>query len=145
MISVDTRRRFNGNTTSYDFARSLSYRSYVFRNNFILRNTYRSSRSEVFCKKGVLRSFAKFIGKHLCQILFFNKIVGLRPANLFKKRFWYRYFPVNFLKFQRTPFLTEHLRWLLLEVIQKSFMPFLISWTIYHLSPHIIQKLCFPL
>ena len=23
-------------------------------------------------KKGVLKNFAKFIGKHLCQILFFN-------------------------------------------------------------------------
>ena len=33
----------------------------------------RSSRSEVFCKKGVLRNFANFTGKHLCQSLFFNK------------------------------------------------------------------------
>ena len=30
----------------------------------------RSSRPEVFCKKGVLRNFA-FTGKHLCQSLFF--------------------------------------------------------------------------
>ena len=36
----------------------------------------RSSRLEVFCKKGVLR---KFTGKHLCQRLFFNKIADLRP------------------------------------------------------------------
>ena len=27
--------------------------------------TYRSSRPEVFCKKGVLKNFAKFTGKHL--------------------------------------------------------------------------------
>ena len=27
---------------------------------------------EVFYKKGVLRNFAKFTGKHLCQSLFFN-------------------------------------------------------------------------
>ena len=39
---------------------------------------HRSSRPEVFCKKGVLRSFAKFTGKHLCQSLFFNKVAGLR-------------------------------------------------------------------
>ena len=26
---------------------------------------------EVFCKKGVLKNFAKFTGKHLCQSLFF--------------------------------------------------------------------------
>ena len=30
---------------------------------------YKSSRLEVFCKKGVLRNFAKFTGKHLCQVL----------------------------------------------------------------------------
>ena len=37
----------------------------------------RGSRPEVFCKKGVLRNFAKFTGKHLCQSLFFNKVAGL--------------------------------------------------------------------
>ena len=26
-------------------------------------------------KKGVLRNFAKFTGKHLCQILLFNKVI----------------------------------------------------------------------
>ena len=31
---------------------------------------FRSSRSEVFCKKCVLRNFAKFTGKHLCQSFF---------------------------------------------------------------------------
>ena len=33
--------------------------------------------TELFCKKGVLRNFAKFTGKHLCQRLFFNKVAGL--------------------------------------------------------------------
>ena len=37
----------------------------------------RSSHSDVFCKKGVLRKFSKFTGKHLCQSLFFNKVGGL--------------------------------------------------------------------
>ena len=36
------------------------------------------------------------------------------PATLLKKRLWHRCLPVNFAKFLRTPFLTEHLRWLLL-------------------------------
>ena len=45
----------------------------------------RSSHPELFCKKGVLRHFTKFTGKHLCQVLFFNKVVGLRPAVLLKK------------------------------------------------------------
>ena len=30
-----------------------------------------------------------------------------------KKRLWHRCFPLNFAKFLRTHFLTEHLRWLL--------------------------------
>ena len=34
-----------------------------------------------------------------------------------KKRLWHRCFPVNFAKFLRTPFLTEHLRWLLLYLV----------------------------
>ena len=54
----------------------------------------RSSRTEVFCKKGVLRNFAKFMEKHLCQ------------------RLSHKCFPVNLL---RTPFLTEHIWWLLLQ------------------------------
>ena len=37
----------------------------------------RSSRPEVFCKKGVLRNFTKFTEKHLCQSLFSNKVAGL--------------------------------------------------------------------
>ena len=76
---------------------------------------FRSSRPEVFCKKGVLRNctkfagkhlyqslkkgvlgnFAKFTGKHLCQSLFFNKVAG-RPATLLSKRLWHMCFPVNF-------------------------------------------------
>ena len=66
---------------------------------------YRSSHQRCSMKKGVLRNFTKFTGKHLCQSLFFNKVAGLRPATLLKKRLWHRCFPVNFVKFLRTPFL----------------------------------------
>ena len=97
------------------------YMCYYFINSYLLKKIYvmlihlyvslvsfvRSSRPEVFCKKGVLRNFAKFTGKHLCQGLFFNKK---------------RCFPVNFAKFLRTPFLTEHLQWLLLFVRSMSFL-----------------------
>ena len=44
------------------------------------------NRPEVFCKKGVLRNFAKSTRKHLRQGLFFKKVAGLRPATLSKKR-----------------------------------------------------------
>ena len=50
----------------------------------------RRSRLEVFCRNGVLRN--------------------LGPTTLLKKRLWHRCFPVNFVKFPRTPFFTEHLR-----------------------------------
>ena len=39
-------------------------------------NKNRSSRLEVFCKKGALGNFAKFTGINLCQSLFFNKVAG---------------------------------------------------------------------
>ena len=45
----------------------------------------RNSRPEVFYKKGVLRNFTKFTGKHLCQSLFFNKVAVLRLAALLKR------------------------------------------------------------
>ena len=70
-------------------------------------------------KKGVLRNFAKFTGKHLCQSLFFNKVAGPRPAALLKKRLWHSCFPLNFVKFLRTPFLTKHFWWLLLQCFFK--------------------------
>ena len=56
----------------------------------------------------------KFTGKHLRQSLFFNKVAGVSPATLLKKRFWHRCFPVNFVKYLRTPTFIEHLWWLLL-------------------------------
>ena len=49
--------------------------------------------------------------------------VSDRPATLLKKRLWHRCFPVDFAKFQRTLFLTEHLRWLLLISIAKMLIP----------------------
>ena len=59
-------------------------------------------RPEVFCIKHVRKHFR---GSHP---------VCLRPATLLKMRLWHRCFPVNFVKFLRTPYFTEHLRWLLL-------------------------------
>ena len=83
------------------FSRSMFLQSLT---SFFIYVIIRSSRQEESRKKGVLRNFAKFIGKHLCQ----------RSATLLKKRLWHRGFTVNFAKFLRTAFLTELLRWLLL-------------------------------
>ena len=42
---------------------------------------FRCSRPEVFCKKGVLRNFAKFTEKQLCQSLFFSKVAGRKSSH----------------------------------------------------------------
>ena len=68
--------------------------------HFHLMRFSRSSRREVFCKKGVLRNFRKFTGKYLCQSLFFNKVAGM----MLKMRLWHRCFPVKFVKFLRINF-----------------------------------------
>ena len=45
------------------------------------------------------------------RVSFFNKVAGL----------WHRCFAVNFAKFPRTLFLTEHLRRLLLEILSLNY------------------------
>ena len=62
-------------------------------------------------KKGVLRNFTKFTGKHLCQ--------SLRPATLLNTRLWHRCFTVNFAKFLSTPFLQKTSGRLLLNLSLK--------------------------
>ena len=64
--------------------------------------------------KKVFLEFRKIHRKTPVPESLFNKVAGLRPATLLKKRLWHRCFPVNFAKFLRTPFLTKHLQWLLL-------------------------------
>ena len=48
----------------------------------------KSSHWRCFFKKGVLKNVAKSTAKYLRQILFFNKVAGLRPqpASSIKKR-----------------------------------------------------------
>ena len=81
--------------------------------------------------QGILpfRNFAKLTEKHLRQSLFFNKVAGLRPEILFKKRLWHRCFPVNFAKFLRTLFLQNTPRRLLLQIM-------VITYFWFHLFYH---------
>ena len=59
-------------------------------------SSVRSSPLDAFYKKGVLwQGF---------------------PATLLQKSLWHRCFAVNFAKLLKTPFLTEHLWWLLLSI-----------------------------
>ena len=88
----------------------------------------------MFCKKGVLRNFTKFTGKHLCQSLLFNKVTGLRLATLLKKRLWHRCFPVNIVEFLRTTFYLDNLWWLLLFMIFSVLVLFVIGISLSILS-----------
>ena len=69
-----------------------------------IQMTTRSNHKRCYVIKGVLRNFAKFTEKHLCQLLFYNKVAGPESATLIKKRLWHRCFPMNFAKFLRTTF-----------------------------------------
>ena len=109
-ISVENWRRYSRNYFESLFTvlmiaklwknHFLWYCYYLFwygRNCYILETLLkkdRSSRPEVFCKKVVLRNFAKFKGKHLCQDLLFNKpqaynfIKREALVQLFSFEFW---------------------------------------------------------
>ena len=76
---------------------------------FKLQMNYRSSHCRCSVRKGVLRNFAKFTRKPLCQSLFFS-------ATLLKKRLWHRCFSANYAKFLKTPFLQNTSGRLLLKI-----------------------------
>ena len=65
----------------------------------------RSSHRRCSVRKDVLRNYAKFTGRHLCQSLFFNKVPGLRP----KKETLAQVFSCEFCEISKNSFFTEHL------------------------------------
>ena len=67
----------------------------------LLNHSFRSSRPELFCKKGVLKYFAKFTGdSQETPVLFYE-----------------------FCKISKNNFFIEHLRWLLLKVYIMNVFP----------------------
>ena len=66
----------------------------------------RRSRPEVFCKKDVLKEFTKFT----------RKPSVFEACNFIKKETVAQVFICEFCEFLNTPFLAEHLRWLLLSI-----------------------------
>ena len=77
--------------------------------SYIFDLNCRSSHRRCSLKKGFLRNFAKFTGKHLCQRLFFNKVAGLSPATLLKKTLT-QVFSCKFCEISKNTFFTEHHR-----------------------------------
>ena len=71
--------------------------------NYCSEKMSRSSHQEVFCKKGVLRHFAKFTGKQLCQSLFFNKAAD-QACNFIKKETLAQVFSSQFCKISKSTF-----------------------------------------
>ena len=69
----------------------------------------RNSLPEVFFKVIILRSFAKFTGKNMCQNLFLDEDAGCRSATLLKKRLRQVFF-CQCCKMFKNAFFTEHPR-----------------------------------
>ena len=77
---------------------------------FMVRSTnLRSSRPKVYCKIVVLRNFAKFTGKHLCQSPFF------------KKETLAQVFFCEFCEISRNTFSYKHFWWLLRKPIDSGY------------------------
>ena len=66
--------------------------------------SFRSSRPEMFCEKGVLKNSQNSQG-NTCARLFFNKVAGLKACNFIKKRLQHGCFLVKFAKLLRAPIL----------------------------------------
>ena len=74
----------------------------------------------LICISVPLKISQNSIRKHLFQSLFFNKVTCLGPANTSIKKLWHRCFPVNFVKFLRTPFLQDTSGQLLVNFFEVS-------------------------
>ena len=87
-----------------------------------VRNLIQKQPAEVFFMKICSSDFRKIHRKIPVPESFLIKLqaLGLRPGTLLTKRLWYRYFPVNFVKFLRTPFLQNPSARLLLLMVKRK-------------------------
>ena len=89
----------------------------VFKNSFY----YKTPPETVVCRYSSKQVFLKVLQtsqEGTCVGVSLKKLQA-EGLQLLKKRPQRRCFPVKFAKFLRTPFLTEHLRWLLLYFFKK--------------------------
>ena len=93
-----------------------------FRSSFqrvLLKGYSQMQSGDVFCKKGVLKNFAKFTGKHQVPEFFFNKVAGL-SLKVYSKETLTQIFSCEFCEIFGTPILQNFSGWLLLQrVLQK--------------------------
>ena len=71
-------------------------------------SSYKSSHRRCSIRKGSLRNFRKFTGKHLYQDLFFNKVTGL-SGNFIKEETQTQVLPCGFSEISENNFFTEDL------------------------------------
>ena len=101
----------------------------------------RSSHSWCSAKKGFLRNYAKFIKKHLCLSLTFNKVVGWEhlfllntSGRLLQLYYLLYYHPLVYLLFDVTvlkqsltafPFVFKINLWIFLSLLQQKILTFI--------------------
>ena len=97
------RNKFHWDKTRLDAPVSISLSlAWCYVENWVIHSRhglFKSSRPEVFCKKILLKT-SQNSQENTCARVFVPEC-----------------FPMNFTKFLRTPFLPEHLRWLLLVLV----------------------------
>ena len=71
--------------------------------------TYAEAVVQRYSVKKVFLEISQNSQENSCARVSFLIVVGLRAASLLRKRLYHRCFPVNFVKFVRTLFFTEHL------------------------------------
>ena len=102
----------------------------IISNSIDILHIFRSSHRRCSAKKGVLRNFAKFTGKHFCQSLFFDKLYWKRGfgTGVFLWILW------NFLEnlFYRTPLRNCFCVFWLSDLCSAYV---LCSWGLYSRSP----------
>ena len=94
------------NTLNIQFRLSVHFKTSLLKTNQENFGVFRSSCVEVFCRKGVLRNFTKFKGKHLCTVFIL--------INFIKKETLAQVFSCEIYEISKNTFLTEHRQWLLL-------------------------------
>ena len=62
------------------------------------------------CKKDVFKNFIILTGKHLCQILSFDKSCMSQDCNSLNKGLQHRCFPINFVKLLQNIYFVEHVQ-----------------------------------
>ena len=93
-----------------------------------------SSYQRCSAKKGVLGNFTKFIGKYLCQSLFFNKVGSEDLAQVFSS---------EFREILKTPFIHNTFGRLLLNIWSHVFHKITLSGNFAKFTNHICSKILF--